>query len=136
MVGASTSMTSPAGEVIVRGAGSSWQSSSDVVIGHLSDGRLQVLDGGSTSVAGNLTVGGFQGSGTAVVDDQSRLEIIGGDLIEYRFGSWEKALGRIYSGPLSTIKYPPAFKDRKIVQDMLRQALEQYRSTHPQKGVQ
>lgn len=80
LVGASTSMTSPAGEVIVRGAGSSWQSSSDVVIGHLSDGRLQVLDGGSTSVAGNLTVGGFQGSGTAVVDDQSRLEIIGGDL--------------------------------------------------------
>lgn len=66
----------------------------------------------------------------------AKVEIIGGDLIEYRFGSWEKALGRIYSGPLSTIKYPPAFKDRKIVQDMLRQALEQYRSTHPQKGVQ
>ena len=58
----------------------------------------------------------------------AKVEVIG--------GSWEKALGRIYSGPLSTIKYPPAFKDRKIVQDMLRQALEQYRSTHPQKGVQ
>ena len=66
----------------------------------------------------------------------AKVEVIGGDYIEYRFGSWEKALGRIYSGPLSTIKYPPAFKDRKIVQDMLRQALEQYRSTHPQKGVQ
>lgn len=66
----------------------------------------------------------------------AKVEIIGGDLIEYRFGSWAKALGKIYSGPLSTVKYPPAFKDRKIVQDMLRQALEQYRSTHPQKGVQ
>lgn len=66
----------------------------------------------------------------------AKMEVIGGDYIEYRFGSWEKALGIIYSGPLSTIKYPPAFKDRKIVQDMLRQALEQYRSTHPQKGVQ
>ena len=66
----------------------------------------------------------------------AKVEVIGGDLIEYRFGSWAKALGKIYSGPLSTVKYPPAFKDRKIVQDMLRQALEQYRSTHPQKGVQ
>ena len=66
----------------------------------------------------------------------AKVEIIGGDLIEYRFGSWAQALGKIYSGPLSTVKYPPAFKDRKIVQDMLRQALEQYRSTHPQKGVQ
>ena len=66
----------------------------------------------------------------------AKVEIIGGDLIEYRFGSWAKALGKIYSGPLSTVKYPPAFKDRKIVQDMLRQALEQYRSTHPQKEVQ
>ena len=66
----------------------------------------------------------------------AKVEVIGGDYIEYRFGSWAKALGKIYSGPLSTVKYPPAFKDRKIVQDMLRQALEQSRSTHPQKGVQ
>lgn len=34
----------------------------------------------------------------------AKVEVIGGDYIEYRFGSWEKALGRIYSGPLSTIK--------------------------------
>lgn len=80
LVGASSSMTSPAGEVIVQGAGSSWQSTSDVVIGHLSDGRLQVLDGAHTFVTGNFTAGGFQGQGTVVVDDQSRLEVIGGDL--------------------------------------------------------
>ena len=42
----------------------------------------------------------------------AKVEIIGGDLIEYRFGSWAKALGKIYSGPLSTVKNPPAFKDR------------------------
>ena len=34
----------------------------------------------------------------------AKVEIIGGDLIEYRFGSWAKALGKIYSGPLSTVK--------------------------------
>ena len=28
----------------------------------------------------------------------AKVEVIGGDYIEYRFGSWERALGRIYSG--------------------------------------
>lgn len=46
----------------------------------------------------------------------AKVEVIGGDLIEYRFGSWNKAIGKIYSGKLDTVKNPPAFKDRKIVQ--------------------
>lgn len=50
----------------------------------------------------------------------ARVEIIGGDLIEYRFGSWERAIGSFYHGKITTIKHPPAFAERKIVQDMIR----------------
>lgn len=48
----------------------------------------------------------------------AKVEVIGGDLIEYRFGSWSKAIGKIYNGKLDTVKNPPDFKDRKIVKDL------------------
>lgn len=48
----------------------------------------------------------------------AKVEVIGGDLIEYRFGSWKKAIGKIYNGKMDTVKNPPAFKDRKIVQEL------------------
>lgn len=48
----------------------------------------------------------------------AKVEVIGGDLIEYRFGSWKKAIGKIYNGKMDTVKNPPAFKDRKIVKDL------------------
>ena len=49
----------------------------------------------------------------------ARVEIIGGDYIEYRFGDWNKALRSIYSGKASAyLKNPPAFANRKIVRDL------------------
>lgn len=49
----------------------------------------------------------------------ARVEIIGGDYIEYRFGSWQKALRSFYDGKASAnLKNPPAFTKRKIVQDL------------------
>ncbi|MBB5274372.1 outer membrane autotransporter protein [Rhizobium rosettiformans] len=80
-VGASSSMTSPNGEVIVRGAGSSWLSSGEVYVGYGSDGLLQVLDGGYVAVAGSMHVGASSGRGDVIIDGGSRLEIVGGDLI-------------------------------------------------------
>ncbi len=51
----------------------------------------------------------------------ARVEVIGGDLIEYRFGSWERAIRSFYSGKITTAKTPPKFENRKIVQELLAQ---------------
>lgn len=49
----------------------------------------------------------------------ARVEVIGGDFLEYRFGSWTKALRSFYSGSVSAnIKNPPSFANRKIVRDL------------------
>lgn len=49
----------------------------------------------------------------------ARVEIIGGDYIEYRFGSWQKALRSFYDGKAAAnLKNPPTFAKRKIVQDL------------------
>lgn len=48
----------------------------------------------------------------------ARVEVIGGDYIEYRFGSWYKALRSFYSGSISAAKDPPAFENRQIVRDL------------------
>ncbi len=79
-VGASSASVSPNGEVIVTGPGSSWFSSGDVIIGHLSDGRLQLLDQGYAEVTGDITIGGSAGAGTVIVDNSSVLATWGGNL--------------------------------------------------------
>ena len=49
----------------------------------------------------------------------ARVEVIGGDFLEYRFESWPKALRSFYSGKTSTnLKHPPPFTKRKIVRDL------------------
>ena len=49
----------------------------------------------------------------------ARVEVIGGSFLEYRFGSWTKALRSFYSGKTSTnLKNPPPFTKRKIVRDL------------------
>mgnify|MGYP000555015050 FL=1 len=50
----------------------------------------------------------------------SRVEIIGGDYIEYRFGGeWYRALRTFYDGKASDrLKNPPTFENRKIVRDL------------------
>lgn len=49
----------------------------------------------------------------------ARVEVIGGDYIEYRFGSWQKALRSFYDGKTAAnLKNPPAFANRKIVRDL------------------
>ena len=48
----------------------------------------------------------------------ARVEIIGGDFLEYRFGSWQKALRSFYDGKTTNIKNPPVFVSRKIVRDL------------------
>ena len=49
----------------------------------------------------------------------ARIEVIGGDFLEYRFESWPKALRSFYSGKTSTnLKNPPPFTKRKIVRDL------------------
>lgn len=49
----------------------------------------------------------------------ARVEVIGGAFLEYRFGSWTKALRSFYSGSVSAnIKNPPPFANRKIVRDL------------------
>ena len=49
----------------------------------------------------------------------ARIEVIGGDYLEYRFGSWQKALRSFYSGSIAySVKNPPEFKTRKIVRDL------------------
>lgn len=69
----------------------------------------------------------------------ARVEVIGGDYIEYRFGSWQKALRSFYNGKAAPyIKNPPAFASRKIVRDLY--AAEEVRlhrtDTACTKGVQ
>lgn len=49
----------------------------------------------------------------------ARVEVIGGAFLEYRFGSWTKALRSFYSGSVSAnLKNPPPFANRKIVRDL------------------
>ena len=49
----------------------------------------------------------------------ARVEVIGGDFLEYRFESWPKALRSFYSGSVSAnLKYPPPFANRKFVRDL------------------
>jgi T5SS/PEP-CTERM-associated repeat protein/autotransporter-associated beta strand protein len=79
-VGASSASVSPNGEVVVTGPGSSWFSAGDVIIGHLSDGRLQLLDQGYAEVTGDVTIGGSAGAGTVIVDNSSVLATWGGNL--------------------------------------------------------
>ena len=38
--------------------------------------------------------------------------------MEYRFGTWRKALGSFYSGSIASSKNPPPFAARKIVRDL------------------
>ena len=44
--------------------------------------------------------------------------VIGGEYIQYRFGTWTKALRSFYSGKMTNTKNPPPFKERKIVRDL------------------
>ena len=46
------------------------------------------------------------------------VEVIGGEYIQYRFGSWQKAIRTFYSGKITNTKNPPPFKDHKIVRDL------------------
>ena len=49
----------------------------------------------------------------------ARVEVIGGSFLEYRFGTWTKALRSVYSGKVSDcLKNPPSFAHRKIVRDL------------------
>lgn len=48
----------------------------------------------------------------------AKVEVIGGDYLEYRFGTWRKALGSFYSGSIASSKNPPPFAVRKIVRDL------------------
>lgn len=49
----------------------------------------------------------------------ARVEVIGGSFLEYRFGTWTKALRSVYSGKASDcLKNPPPFSNRKIVRDL------------------
>lgn len=50
----------------------------------------------------------------------ARVEVIGGDYIEYRFGGeWYRALRTFYDGKASAnLKNPPTFENRKIVRDL------------------
>ena len=52
----------------------------------------------------------------------ARVEVIGGDFLEYRFESWPKALRSFYSGSVSANhKNPPPFANRKIVRDLYKE---------------
>ena len=52
----------------------------------------------------------------------ARVEVIGGDFLEYRFESWPKALRSFYSGSVSAnLKNPPPFANRKIVSDLYKE---------------
>lgn len=49
----------------------------------------------------------------------ARVEVIGGSFLEYRFGTWNKALRSVYSGKVSDcLKNPLPFAKRKIVRDL------------------
>ena len=63
----------------------------------------------------------------------ARVEVIGGAFLEYRFGSWTKALRSVYTGKVSDcLKNPPPFSNRKIVRDLCAAVEAQQRD----KGVQ
>ena len=70
----------------------------------------------------------------------ARVEVIGGDYIEYRFGGeWHKALRSFYDGKVSDrLKHPPAFANRKIVRDLYKELEAQLRRADRActKGVQ
>lgn len=68
----------------------------------------------------------------------ARVEVIGGDYIEYRFGTWQKALRSFYAGKMKTAQNPPQFKDRQIVRALYdaEQARLRQRGTSSYKGVQ
>lgn len=62
----------------------------------------------------------------------ARVEVIGGDYLEYRFGSWQKALRSFYSGSISySVKNPPEFKTRKIVRDLCAALEPQSQEANP-----
>lgn len=48
----------------------------------------------------------------------AKVEVIGGDYLEYRFGTWKKALRSFYTGSIAASKNPPPFAARKIVRDL------------------
>lgn len=48
----------------------------------------------------------------------ARVEVTGGDYIEYRFGSWQNAIRSFYSGKMAAAKNPPAFENRRIVREL------------------
>ena len=54
-------------------------------------------------------------------------EVIGGEYIQYRFGSWQAAIRSFYAGKITNIKNPPHFRDRKIVQDLCEIELKIWR---------
>ena len=63
----------------------------------------------------------------------ARVEVIGRAFLEYRFGSWTKALRSVYTGKVSDcLKNPPPFSNRKIVRDLCAAVEAQLRD----KGVQ
>ena len=63
----------------------------------------------------------------------ARVEVIGGAFLEYRCGSWTKALRSVYTGKVSDcLKNPPPFSNRKIVRDLCAAVEAQLRD----KGVQ
>lgn len=68
----------------------------------------------------------------------ARVEVIGGDYIEYRFGTWQKALRSFYAGKMKTAQNPPQFKDRQIVRTLYdaEQAQLRQRGASSYKGVQ
>ena len=67
----------------------------------------------------------------------ARVEVIGGDYIEYRFGTWQKALRSFYAGKMKTAQNPPQFKDRQIVRTLYdaEQARLRQRGASSYKGV-
>lgn len=69
----------------------------------------------------------------AIGHPPARVEVIGGAFLEYRFGSWTKALRSVYTGKVSDcLKNPPPFSNRKIVRDLCAAVEAQLRD----KGVQ
>ena len=68
----------------------------------------------------------------------ARVEVIGGDYIEYRFGTWQKALRSFYAGKMKTAQNPPQFKDRQIVRTLYdaEKARLRQRGASSYKGVQ
>lgn len=51
----------------------------------------------------------------------AKVEVIGGDYIEYRFETWKNAIRSFYSGKLASAKNPPPFAERQIVRALYEQ---------------